>query len=153
MVLAACQQKPEVIAVDIEAEKAALNVITEKVNTAFRAHDVATLTSLLTEDLICCGTDPSEFWNKQQITEMWTQMFADTAMELNSISGRVVKVSADGKSAIVVDQYMLPSITPKIPWRNVYHLVKTEDTWMINFISSAFIAKNEDVPKLNMALE
>jgi ketosteroid isomerase-like protein len=155
VVITACQQKPETVPVNIEAEKAAIDSIFDKFNAAFNAQDVATLASYLTEDALCCGTDPSEFWNKQQITDIWTQAFADSTPkpELNLISEREIKVAADGNSAIVVDQYMLPIITPKIPWRNVYHLVKTNDNWMIIFLNCGFIPKNEDIPKLNKALE
>ncbi len=153
MIITACKPTPKPAPVDIDAEKAAVSALFDKFNAAFSANDAAALATFLTEDALSCGTDPSEFWNKQQITELWTQVLADSTPEINYISKRVVKVAADGNSATVVEQYMLPSITPKIPWRNVYHLVKTNNNWMIDFFSCSLIPKNEDIPKLNEAVE
>lgn len=153
VMMTACQQTPKTASVDIEAEKAVIDSIFDTFYAAFSAKDVATLTSYLTEDVLCCGTDPSEFWNKQQITDLWAQMLADSAPEINYISERKIKVTADGRSAVAVDQYMMSAFSPKIPWRNVYHLVKTNDHWMIEFFSSSFIPKNEDIQKLNEALD
>lgn len=48
-------------------------------------------------------------------------MLADSAPEINFMNERTIKIAADGYSAIVVDQYMMPSICSKIPWRNAYH--------------------------------
>ncbi|HBE41800.1 MAG TPA: hypothetical protein DDW27_11465, partial [Bacteroidales bacterium] len=59
----------------------------------------------------------------------------------------------DGNSAIVVEQYIMPFLSSKIPLRNVYNAVKTNDNWMIDFISWSFIPKNEDISKLNKAVE
>jgi hypothetical protein len=47
----------------------------------------------------------------------------------------------------------MPLISPKIPLRDVYKVVKTDDKWMIDFFSTSFIPKNEDIPKLNKAIE
>ena len=137
--------------VDIEAEEAALNDLFDKFDSAFITHDVSTLASYLTEDVLMCGTDPSQFWNKQQITYIWTQMSGD-APEIKYLGDREIKVAPDGNSATVVFQYIIPWC-PKIPWRNVYHLIKNNDNWMILFGSSAFIPKNEDVSKLIEALD
>ena len=138
--------------VDIEAEEAALNDLFDKFDSASKTHDVSTLASYLTEDVLMCGTDPSQFWNKQQIIYVWTQMSGESAPEIKYLGDREIKVAPDGNSAIVVIQYILPWC-PKIPWRNVYHLIKNNDNWMILFGSSAFIPKNEDVPKLIEALD
>jgi|WetSurSiteA1Bulk_404760.scaffolds.fasta_scaffold03039_2 ketosteroid isomerase-like protein len=153
MVITACQQTPKTVPVDMEAEKAALKVLFNKFDSAFEARDVTTLASFLTDDALCLGTDPSEFMTKQQITDLWTQMLADSTVDINYIREREIKVAADGRSAAVVDQYMMPGISPKIPWRNVYHLVKTNDNWMILFFSCSFIPKNEDLQRLNDALD
>ena len=139
--------------VDIEAEKAALNELMDKIDSAFTTLDVSTMASYLSEDLLFCGTDPSEFWNKQQITDLWTQIPDNTVFERKSISDRNIKMAPDGNSAIVVIQYIAPIFSPKIPWRQVYHFNKSNDKWMILFINVAFIPKNEDIQKLNEAID
>ncbi len=138
---------------DTEVEKAALNVLFDKYNSAFNANDSAILASYLTEDGLFCGTDPSELYNKQEVTDELTQMFSESDPEITIIDERIIKVAADGNWAIVVDHYMFPMFTPKIPWRSVYHTVKINGEWKIIFFSYSFIPKNEDIPKLNEALD
>jgi ketosteroid isomerase-like protein len=152
-VFTACQQKPATVAVDITSEKAVIDSIFNKFESAFSGKDVTTLASYLTEDALCLGTDPSEFLNKQQITEAWTQMLADSAPEINFLNKRAIKVEADGNSAFVVDQYIMPDAGAKLLWRNAYQLVKTNNEWKISVLNCSFILKNEDIPKLNKALE
>ena len=141
MVIFACQQTPKVVPVDIKAEEAALKKVLDSID--FKSN--------LTEDALICGTDPSEFWNKQQFLEQLEQT-KNAAPEFKSIGDRNIKVAPDGNSAIVVTQFII-SWSPKIPWRQVYHFVKTNDKWMIQFINIAFIPKNEDIQKLNEAID
>jgi len=139
--------------VEFETEKAVLYEILDKIDTAILVADVSTLASYLSEDFLMCGTDPSEFWNKQQIIDLWNQMLDSTGFEFNYIGDREMRLAPDGNSAIVVTQFFMPIFTPKIPWRNTYYFVKTNDNWMIHFWGTAFIPKNEDIPKLNEALD
>lgn len=113
--------------------------------------DALDFESLLTEDALICGTDPSEFWGKQHFVESIEQISND-APEIKSIDDRVVKVAPDGNSAIVVTQYII-EWSPKIPWRQAYHLVKTNEGWKVNFINVAFIPENEDIETINSAIE
>jgi hypothetical protein len=62
-------------------------------------------------------------------------------------------VASDGNSAIVVEQFYVALISRKIPVRFVYHLVKSDGAWLIDFASIAMIPKNEDISSLNKALE
>ena len=139
--------------VEVETEKAALNEILDKIDTAILASDVSTIASYLSEDFLMCGTDPSEFWNKQEIIDLWSQMLDNSGFEFKYIGDREMRLAPDGNSAIVVTQFFMPVFTPKIPWRNTYYFVKTDDSWMIHFWGTAFIPKNEDIPKLNEVLE
>jgi uncharacterized protein (TIGR02246 family) len=153
MVIAACQQTPKTVSVDVEAEKAAISVLFDKLIAAYDAGDAATLVTFFTEDGLFCGTDPSEFMNKQEIKDSFTQLLADTVPEIKYIGERVIRVAADGNSATVVLQYIMPVLSPKIPLRDVYKVVKKGDNWMIDFFSTCFIPKNEDIPRLNKAVE
>ena len=153
MAITACQQAPKTVPVDLEAEKTVIDSLFDKFYSALSAKDVTTLASFVSEDALCMGTDPSEFWNKKQITDIWKQMLADSAPKMNYFGDRMIKVAADGNSAIVVDQYFMPVASPKIAWRNAYHLVKTNGNWMIFVFNCGFIPKNEDIQKLNEALE
>ena len=107
--------------------------------------------SIFTDDALICGTDPSEFWSKQQFVESMEQISNDPP-EINSIGDRVVKVAPDGNSAVVVTQYII-AWSPKIPWRQVYHLTKTDDGWKVFFINFAFVPKNEHIELINEAIQ
>jgi hypothetical protein len=152
MAIVACQQTPKVVPVDIQAEEAALNGLMDKFDEAMKAGNDSLARATITEDALICGTDPSEFWNKQQFLGPEEQDSASAPAEVKYISDRVIKVAPDGNSAVVVTQLTI-SWSPKIPLRVVYHFIKADDKWMIEFINVAFIAKNEDIQKLNEALE
>jgi ketosteroid isomerase-like protein len=140
--------------VDFETEKAAVADLFDKYYSAINVKDAATLPTFLTEDVLVCGTDPSEFWNKAQITDAWTQGLADPTLEINiTIGKREIRVADDGSSAIVVEQYIMPFLSSKIHIRTVSYAVKTNDKWMIDFMSFNLIPKNEDISKINKALE
>ena len=145
-------QTSKTATVDIEAEKAALNEIMDKINSEAKDGDQTVFVSLLTEDALFCGTDPSEFWNKQYFVDRSKQDSNDPTPEFKYIGDRKIKVATDGNSAIIVNQLMT-AWSPKIPLRMVYHFVKTNDNWMILFVNVAFIPKNEDIQKLNEAID
>ena len=147
-------QTSKTIQVDFETEKAAVADLFDKYYSALNAKDAAILPTFLTEDVLVCGTDPSEFFNKEQITDAWTQGLADTTLEINiTIAKREIRVADEGSSAIVVEQFIMPFISSKIHIRTVNYAVKTNDKWMIDFMSFNFIPKNEDIQKLNEALD
>ena len=138
--------------VDIEAEKAALNEIMDNLVSAAKKGDQSVFVSLLTEDALFCGTDPSEFHNKQHYVDLSKQDSNNPSPEFKFIGDRKIKIASDGNSAIIVTQFMI-AWSPKIPLRMVYHFVKTNDNWMILFGNVAFIPINEDIKKLNEAID
>jgi hypothetical protein len=152
LVFISCQEAEKKPMVNSEAEKAVIDSLLNVYDGAFVNFNPEILASCLTEDALCCGTDPAEFWNKQQIVDLWKQAENDTTYQVTLTGERVVKLSADGNSAIAVRQFMIPEVTP-MPWRNVIHLVKTDNEWLINFTSVSFIPKNEDIAKINTTFE
>ena len=144
-------QESKTSTVDIKAEEA-LNKLMDKFFEAMDAFDVSTMLSFFSDDAIVCGTDPSEFWNKEQFSDLWEQGSPESAPEFNLIDDRKIIIAPGGNSAIVVTQYNI-SWSPKIPWRQVYHWVKTNDIWMIYFMNVAFIPKNKDIQKINAAID
>jgi uncharacterized protein (TIGR02246 family) len=154
IVMSACQQEPVTVAVDTVAAKAAISALFDDFNTAFKGDDAGKVIVLLTDDALALGTDPSEFLDKKQISDAWTQLMADTSVTLDySVDRREIRLAADGNSAVVIEQFMFPMLSSKIPVRNIYHVTKLNEKWMIDFMSFNLIPKNEDLAKLNAALE
>jgi uncharacterized protein (TIGR02246 family) len=154
MIIAGCQQKVQNKPVDMTAVKEEITILMDKYLNAFNTKDASTITTLFADDGLFCGTDPSELMDKKTLSDMMTQSFADTTMIWSySIDKREIRVATDGSSAIVLEQFTMPGISSKIPTRLIYHVVKAGDKWMFDFISWSFIPKNEDIVKLNKALE
>jgi hypothetical protein len=153
LVMGSCRTTPEAKPVDLVAEKARVDSMVTKMYDSFVRKDIASVAGYLTEDLASWGTDPSEFWPKKDLVDAWNKAFADTAVHINyTIEKREIKVTPDGMSAMVVEQYLMPLMSRKMLTRNIYHAVKVDNKWMIDFISWNFIPKNEDIAVIDKAL-
>lgn len=151
IVIAGCKTTVQEKPVDITAIKDSVKVVMDKYAKAFNDKNIDAFTALLADDILALGTDPNEFWNKKEITEIITQQFTlDLAFTYDK---QEFRIAPDGKSAIVVNQYFVPKFSSKVSMREVVYLDKTDKGWLIKFVSSAFIPKNEDIEKINKALE
>ena len=137
-----------------EASRAGINALLDKYDLAFKAKDAPTLIALLAEDGLFCGTDPSEIWDKKQISDGWTQAFADTSLMIDfTVDKRDILIAEDGNSAIAIEQFYFKLFSPNIQWRAIFHAIKSGEAWKLDFISWNFIPKNEDIEKINKAVE
>jgi ketosteroid isomerase-like protein len=154
MTITACQQKTTTIPVDKEASKVAVATLLDKYDSAFKAKDAPTLIALLAEDGLFCGTDPSEILDKKQTSDGWIQYFADTSLVIDyTVDKREMLIAKDGNSAIAIEQLYFKILSPNIACRLIFHAVKSGEDWKFDFISWNFIPKNEDIEKLNKAVE
>jgi uncharacterized protein (TIGR02246 family) len=154
MTITACQTKTKIVPVDTAAAKVAVTALLEKYNSAMKAKDANTLMTLLTEDGLYCGTDSRELLSKAELSNMMNQSLADTSLVMSySIDKREIRIASDGNSAIALEQMFFKAFSQKIPIRMIYHLVKNNDNWLFDFVSWNFIPDNEDIGKLNKALE
>lgn len=121
---------------------------------ALKAKDADAFIALVSEDFLSCGSDPKEFWNKTDIYNTFKQMLANNELKIDiTVDKREIRVSKDGNSAIAFEQMFLTPYSQKIRIRTVYHLVRENNKWLIDFTSTGFIPNNEDIDKLNKALE
>lgn len=154
MTITACQTRTKIVPVDTAAAKVAVTTVLDKYNSAFKAKDANALMTLLTDNGLYCGTDSKELLDKASLSNMMNQTFADTSLNVNySIDKREIRIAADGNSAIALEQMFFKAFSQKIPMRMVYHLVKNNDNWLFDFVSWNLIPNNEDLGKLNKALE
>jgi uncharacterized protein (TIGR02246 family) len=154
IIITACQPKTKIVPVDTAAAKVAVTTVLDKYNSAFKAKDVNAILTLLTDDGLYCGTDSKELMDKASLSNMMNQTLADTSLKVNySVDKREIRIAADGNSAIAVEQMFFKAFSQKMPMRMVYHLVKNGDNWLFDFVSWNFIPNNEDLGKLNKALE
>jgi uncharacterized protein (TIGR02246 family) len=153
-VFTTCQTKTKFLPADLTAAKVAVIKVLDTHWSAVKAKDADAVIALVTDDFLSCGTDSKEFWNKTEMYNTIKQMFADTSLKTDiTIDKREIRIAKDGNSAIALEQMFMNPFSQKIPVRTVYHLVKDNDIWLIDFTSTGFIPDNEDIGKLNKALE
>ena len=150
MTFVSCQTKTKV---DMTESKDAVTKVLDAHWSALKAKDADAVIALLSEDFLSCGSDPKEFWNKTEMYNTVKQMLANSEFKIDiTVNKREIRISKDGNSAIAFEQMFLTPYSQKIPVRTVYHLVKENDNWLIDFTSTGFIPNNDDIDKLNKAL-
>ena len=101
-----------------------------------------------------CGTDPEELWDKETLSDIWSETLANVSFEIDySVEKRKIRIAEDGRTALVLEQFTMITFGEKLPIRFITHLVKTDENWMIDFISWSLIPYNEDIARLKKALE
>jgi hypothetical protein len=154
IIITACQPKTKIVPVDREAAKVSVIAALDKYHSCLIAKDAKNMLPLLADNGLYCGTDSKEFLDKKSLSDAMTAMFADTTLKVSySIKKREVRIAEDGNSAVAVDQFVMDFISPKIPVRWVFHLLKTGDNWVIDFSSLSLIPDNEDLGKINKSVE
>lgn len=154
VVFISCHPKDEVMPENMNESKEAVARVLDAHWSAVKAKDAEAVIELVTDDFLSCGTDPEEFWNKQEMYNSIKQAFASSTLETDiTVDKRLIRIAENGNSAITLEQMYLRSYSQKIPVRTIYHLVKADNTWKIDFSSTGFIPNNEDIDKLNKALE
>ena len=154
LIVTSCQTKTKVVPVDLAAAKVAVTKVLDNYWSAFKAKDANAVLTLYTDDILSCGSDSKELLNKAEISNAIKQMLADSSLKINfTLDKREIRIDKDGNSAIALEQMLWRPMSQKIPIRIVYHLVKVNDNWLFDFSSVSFIPNNEDISKLNKALE
>ncbi len=152
--LSACQTATNTKPVDTAASKAEVNALLDKFHSSFQSRDVTGMMNLLTDNGLFCGTDSKELLNKEEFNKQTTQSFTDAAfVPKYTLDRREIRIESDGNSGIALDQFIFHLISEKIPCRQIFHLVKINNEWKIDFASWSLIPNNEDIGKLNKALE
>jgi ketosteroid isomerase-like protein len=151
LIIISCQSKKQ-SPPDLNEAKSNLEKTLNSYDSAFITKDANAITGFYTDDVLYCGTDSKEFWDKEGIRKVHAESLASDTSNIQIIpSRRDIRVSKDGNSAIAIEQFDISGFS-SIPLRLIYHAVKENNKWLFDFISASFIPNNEDIPKLNQAL-
>ncbi len=153
MIATGCEHAIRTDVVDLKASKEAVLQIADEYKAAWNAEDIDALNQMIADDGLYCGTDPSEVLDKAALLDMWTTAFADSTDYSYQIDQRKIRMAPNGKSAILVEHLVISGWSSILHVRQTYQIIKTGDSWGIDFISWGFMVKNEDVEHLNKALE
>lgn len=136
--------------IDLAAIEKEVGAFIESYNENFQGRKADEAIAMLADDGLFAGTDPKEVVNKETISEMMRQMLADTTLDLTMNPQLTeIKVAADGKSAIILEQTQAINWAPNIPIRVVSQVRATDDGWKVSFMSWSFLMNNEDVAGVN----
>ena len=133
-------------------DSASLVGVIDGLHTAFKAKSLEQMNNHFAADGMFVGTDPNEFWTRQQLNDYLNLAFKDTTIYRYTISKRVVELGADGNSGVVIDQFTLP-FSPHLPIRSIAYAENENGKWSIKMFSWNFIANNDDVDKLNKVVQ
>ena len=154
VVFIGCQPNTNTEPVDLAVAKKAINTQLDNLHQASKDKDINFFKTVFTDDGLCLGTDPGEFWDKEQVIGINLHMFEDESITFDySIDKREIRVDPDGNSAICVEQFTWNTLSQKIPIRLIHHFIKVDDDWRLDFVSWSLIPLNADLEKLNKALK
>jgi len=152
MIIVSCQPKPQTV--DTTAVKEAVNTFMDNYLKLFNSKDAGSLSALLADDGQFYGSDPTEIMDKKTMSDAWIKAFADTSANFSyAVEKRDILLAPDGNSALVTEQFDMSPLTGKLKIRLVSQLLKSEDTWKIEYMSWSIIPKNDDLGKLITALQ
>lgn len=150
--LFSCNNVPKSGPVDFAAEEVAIKGVFETLFNAVDDKNIDQLASLLADDGLFMGTDPGELFSKDTIVAGWAQMMKMPEIPpFEFVSEPVIRISPDGKTAIVVQQFKWNLFTT-IPLRQTFWLIKGDAGWLIEFFDFSFVPYNEQIPLLNKAV-
>ena len=159
IIMAIGQVKLNAAPVDTSAVRMEVTNNLAKLHNAMKNMDKSAVSSLLAKDVLFLGTDPGEIMDKSGALGMMdngtvTYSDSDKSDKMDySVNTRKVMVSEDGKSAITVEQFMVPQFSKEMPVRLITHMIQTPEGWKFDFVSWNFIPPNGDLKTIDEALE
>ncbi len=140
--------------VDLDELRRIINERMDDYHLALSERSIDAISSFLTDDGLYCGTDPDEFWNREEVIEIIAASLDDESVLYDyPIERREILVDEDGNTATVIEQVTVEWITPQIPIRLITHLVRIGEEWKINFFSWSLVPRNDDVQLIREAFE
>lgn len=143
--LSSCQKPLVPPKVDLEAEEAAVSNLVNSIITAIENQDVDKMVSYFSEDVLVVGTNATQSFDKQRVTEMWRQVLAQP-FEYEFLEEPVVKVAPDGHSAFILLEISRPVLPEEVRLRFDYHMVKENGKWIAYILNTSWIIQDEDLP-------
>lgn len=145
-------QQPGTEVLDTIQAKKDLNTLADDIHNTFKKKDISFIEKHMSRKGIYLGTDPVEILNYDAYLSYMKQMVSDTALHISDYTISRREISVNGTSALIVDQLLMPEISKKLMVRNICHANFENGKWVVDMYAWNFIAKNEDIPKIEKAL-
>jgi len=102
--------------IDLDAAKSKVSLLVDKYNKAMKEMDLDLLKSVLAEEGMFLGTDPTEIFDKETLLGLWEPAFQEPVQGIEFRSDmREISLSSNGRSAMVVEQISGISWSPNMP--------------------------------------
>lgn len=142
----------------VMAQSTAEKAIEAQLNKAMKAtagKDFTAFRSVFTDDVKIYGTDPGEApFETDAAMKSMEDLFAMEEMKVSfDLQHRDIIMSPDATSAIAVEQGFHSILSKNMQARAVYQFHKINDEWLCSFYSVAMIPLNENLPKVDKAVE
>jgi hypothetical protein len=145
-------KQPGTEALDTAQARIDLNNMADDIHSTFKKKDISFIEKYMSRNGIYLGTDPGEILNYNDYMSYMQQMVSDTALHLSDYKISRREISINGTSALIVDQLFMPEISKKLMLRNICHANFVNGKWEVDMYAWNFVAKNEEVPKIDKAL-
>jgi hypothetical protein len=129
-----------------------LGILLDSLDNAFKRKDISFVEKYMSKDGIYLGTDPEEILTYDQYHDYMVNALKDTTMKSWDFTVARRLINAKGSSAILVEQFMFPSISKKVMLRTISHARYENNRWVIDMHSYNMIPKNAEIPKIDKAL-
>ncbi|GET24797.1 nuclear transport factor 2 family protein [Prolixibacter sp. NT017] len=143
----------ELTTADVAVIKHDVTRLMENFHAELMAKNIKAMMKLMAEDGLYCGTDPGEFMGKKEFGDMVNQTVEEMNILEYPIQRREVRIGQNGQSALVLEQFVIKQFSAHMQLRLISQCTHSHHGWLIDFMSWNFIPANEDVEKINKALE
>ena len=139
---------------DKKTSKDEVEVVLDNFHKAWKSRNVEAVLDFLSDDCLIAGTDPNDFSTKEEYKNNIVNFLLNKDLNINySIKKREIRVVPDGKSALVIEQFIGEEFFgPHLPMRFITHHVKTKSGWIITYMGWSFIPERENFEKILKAL-
>ena len=145
-------QQTGIETLDTVQAKKDLNTMADDIHSTFKKKDISFIEKHMSKNGIYLGTDPVEILNYDEYLSYMKQMVSDTALHISDYTISRREITVNGTSALIVDQLIMPEISKKLMVRNICHANMENGKWVVDMYAWNFIAKNEEIPKIEKAL-
>jgi len=140
--------------VPAESPKKKVNAFLEKYHKAFNTKDIATIETMLADDGLYCGTNSKQLLVKDSLLSMIKRLFADTTFNPNyKVDKREIKITPDGKAAVVMEHFTIYAFSQRIPMRFVSHIHIHKKEWKFDFGNYSYVPNSAGFVRIDKALE
>lgn len=145
-------KQTEIEILDTVQARKDLNLMADDMHDRFKKKDISFIEKYMSRSGVYLGTDPVEILTYNDYLTYMQNLVNDTATHISDYKILRREITINGRSALIIDQLFMPEISKKLMLRNICHANFENGKWVVDMYAWNFLAKNEEVPKIDKAL-